>query len=192
MGSGRKLGQLLLAGIAFGVLVAAIKGQNAGVRDTLGNTSAPWVLVPFLAGTRYSRVWCAALVGVATTVAAFFGFYLAEAAILDLGAHPWYTDLRLTLGSGHLYETWGLLSGSIFGALGGVWASRSLVAAPIAVGLAFICEPLIVLILVRAGIWGGGGLLQQPSIWITEVLVGLVGIAFVVAKAQTRPTRARR
>jgi len=183
---GRRLGLLLLAGIAFGVLVAVIKGQDSGVRDTLGNTSAPWVLVPFLAGTRFSRVWYAALVGVATTLAAFFGFYLAEAAILDLGPHPWYIDLRLTLGSGHLFEAWGLLSGSIYGALGGMWASRSLVAAPVAVGLAFICEPLIVLILVRAGIWGGGGLFQHPSIWITEVLIGLGGIAFVVARAQAR------
>jgi hypothetical protein len=187
---GRKLGLLLLAGVVFGVLVAAIKGQDPGVRDALGNTSAPWVLVPFIAGTRYSRVWPATLVGLATTVAAFFGFYLAEAAILDLGAHPWYIDLRLTLGSGHLYETWGLLSGSIYGALGGMWASRSLVAAPVAVGLAFICEPLIVWGLVRGGLWGGGGLLQHPAIWITEVLIGLGGIAFVVARTQTEPTGA--
>jgi hypothetical protein len=49
----------------------------------------------------------AALVGAATTFAAFFGFYLAEAAILDLGSHPWYTDLKLTLGSGQVYEKWG-------------------------------------------------------------------------------------
>jgi hypothetical protein len=81
---------------------------------------------------------------------------------------PWYTDLKLTLGSGRVYETWGLLSGSIYGALGRMWASRSLVAAPIAVGLAFICEPVIV----RAGIWGGGGLFEHPWMWITEVLIG--------------------
>jgi hypothetical protein len=190
MSRGRKLGLLLLAGIAFGVLVAAVKGQDTGVRDALGNTSAPWVVVPFLAGTRYSRVWQAALVGVATTFAAFFGFYLAEAAILDLGAHPWYTDLKLTLGSGRVYETWGLLSGSIYGALGGMWASRSLVATPIAVGLAFICEPVIVLLLVRAGIWGGGGLLDHRWLWITEVIIGLGAMAFALAKAQERSTRA--
>jgi hypothetical protein len=45
----RKLGPLLLAGLDFGLLVAVIKGQDPGVRDALGNTSAPWVLVPFLA-----------------------------------------------------------------------------------------------------------------------------------------------
>ncbi|TML47634.1 MAG: hypothetical protein E6G20_07855, partial [Actinobacteria bacterium] len=131
----RKLIPLLLAGIVFGALVAVIKGQEAGVRDALGNTSAPWMLVPFLAGTRYRTVWKAALVGLATTLAAFFGFYVAEAAILDLGPHPWYTDLQLTLGSGRLYEKWGLLSGTAYGALGGIWVSRRLVIAPIAVGL---------------------------------------------------------
>jgi hypothetical protein len=169
------------------VLVAVIKGQDTGVRDALGNTSAPWVLVPFLAGTRYPRVWHAALVGVATTLAAFFGFYLAEAAILDLGSHSWYTDLKLTLGSGQVYETWGLLSGSLYGALGGVWASRQLLAAPIAVGLAFICEPLIVLLAWWAGIWDGL-LLHYSWLWISEMLIGLAGIALVVSRAQVRPT----
>jgi hypothetical protein len=46
--------------------------------------------------------------------------------VLDLGPHPWYTDLKLTLGSGRVYETWGLLTGALYGALGGLWASRSL------------------------------------------------------------------
>src|SRR6266576_3410567 len=192
MSRGRRFGLLLLAGVAFGVLVAVIKGQDTGVRDALGNTSAPWVVEPFLAGTGYTRVWQAALVGIATTLAAFFGFYLAEAAILDLGSHAWYTDLRLTLGSGGLYEKWGLLSGAVYGALGGLWASRSLRVAPVAVGLAFFCEPLIVLFLVRAGIWGGGGLLDYRWMWITEVLIGLGGIAVVLAKAQSGPGQTRR
>jgi hypothetical protein len=184
---GRKLGPLLLAGLGFGLLVAVVKGQDPGVRDALGNTSAPWVLVPFLAGTRYSKVRSGALAGLATTLTAFFAFYLAEAAILDLGPHPWYVDLRLTLGSGHVYEAWGLLSGSVYGALGSVWTARSLVAAPIAVGLAFVCEPLIVLLLSHAGIWGGGGLLQHRWLWIAEVLIGSGGTAVLLMRAQLRP-----
>jgi Family of unknown function (DUF6518) len=121
----RKLIALLVAAVVFGVLMAVVKGQDTGVRDALGNTSAPWVLLPFLAGTRYTRIWHAALIGLATTLSAFFGFYLAEAAILDLGAHPWYTDLQLTLGSGRLYEKWGLASGLVYGALGGIWTSST-------------------------------------------------------------------
>ena len=106
----RELAALLVGGFAFGLAMAAIKGQDPGVRDAVGNMSAPWVLLPFLAGTRYSRILHSAWAGVAITLAAFFGFYLAEAAILDLGPLPWYTDLRLTLGSGHVYEAWGIVS----------------------------------------------------------------------------------
>jgi len=182
----RKLIPLLLAGIVFGALVAVIKGQEAGVRDALGNTSAPWMLVPFLAGTRYRTVWKAALVGLATTLAAFFGFHVAEAAILDLGPHPWYTDLQLTLGSGRLYEKWGLLSGTAYGALGGIWVSRRLVIAPIAVGLAFIFEPLVVFLLTRTEVWGGGEFLRYRWLWVAEILSGLAAIALVVARTPAR------
>ncbi len=182
---------MLVAGFVFGVLVAVVKGQDTGVRDALGNTSAPWVLVPFLAGTRYPRVSHAAAVGIVTTLAAFLGFYVAEAAILDLGPHSWTTDLRLTLGSGRVYETWGLLSGLVYGALGGLWASRSLRVAPIAVGLAFICEPLIVFLLWRAGVWGDGGLLLHYRwMWIAEILLGLAAIAVALARPPARPARA--
>jgi hypothetical protein len=188
MPSRRELAALLLAALAFGVVVAVVKGQDAGTRDALGNTSAPWVVVPFLVGTRFTSEWRGALAGAVATGVAFIGFYLAEAAILDLGPHPWYVDLRLTMGTVNVYEKWGVVSGSLYGALGAVWATRRLPAAPIAVGLAFIAEPLIVSFLVHAGIWGGGGLLQHPWIWIGEVLLGAAIIAFGFGRAHGRGT----
>jgi hypothetical protein len=125
-----------------------------------------------------------------TTLAAFLGFYLAEAAILDLGSHPWYRDLQLTLGSGRVYEKWGLLSGSAYGALGGIWMSRRLLVAPIAVGLAFICEPLIVWLLWRAEIWAGAELLfDYPWLWFSQMIVGVGLIAFLVAQSRRSPAR---
>lgn len=186
MSRGRQLLLLLLAGIAFGVVVAVIKGQVTGVRDALGNTSAPWVVVPFLVGARYPSVWRATLVGIAASLAALLAFYVAEAAILDLGSHPWYTDLQLTVRAGRFWETWGPLSGAVYGALGGIWASRRIALAPVAVGLAFVCEPLIMLILSRAGTWGGGGLLHYRWMWTAEVLIGLGCIAFVTVQARGR------
>ena len=187
----RGLPALLVCGFAFGLLMAVIKGQDAGVRDAVGNMSAPWVLLPFLAGTRSSRILPSAWAGVVITLAAFFGFYLAEAAILDLGPHPWYTDVRLTLGSGHVYEAWGIATGFLYGALGGLWRARSLVAAPILVGLAFICEPLLVSGLERSGLWGGGGLLDHRWLWITEVVIGLAITFVVLGGAKWRPRPAR-
>ncbi len=183
---------VLLAAVAFGVLVAVLKGQDAGARDTLGNLSAPWVLVPFFAGARFTRVRSGALAGGAATLAALLGFYVAEAAILDLGPHPWYVDLRLTAGSLNVYEKCGLVSGALYGALGALWASRALPWAALAVGLAFVAEPLIVLLLSRAGIWGGGELLHYPAIWITEVLAGVSAIALVASPLQPQIALAAR
>jgi hypothetical protein len=159
-----------------------VKGQDPGLRDALGNLSAPWVVVPFLAGATCSSVPRAALTGLAATLAAFFGFYVAEALILDLGPHPWYVDLQLTLGSGHVYEVWGVLSGSVYGALGGIWTARRTAIAPLAVALAFAAEPLIVWGLGRAGIWGPGELLSFPALWVTEVAIGVAGAAVVALR----------
>lgn len=167
---------LVLGALLFGVAVAAIKGQDTGVRDALGNLSAPWVLIPFLAGARSRNVWRGAVFGVAVTLAAFLGFYLAEAAILDLGPHPWYVDVQLTV-RWNVYETWGIASGVLYGALGALWSSRRSPAAATAVGLAFVAEPLVVLLLRDDGIWGGE-LLRYSWLWSGEVLVGLAAIAY--------------
>jgi hypothetical protein len=44
-----------------------------------------------------------------------------------------------------------------------------------------------VLLLWRAGVWGGGGLLlHYPWMWSAEVLVGLAGVAYAVAKKPLR------
>jgi hypothetical protein len=162
--------------------MAVIKGQDAGVRDAIGNASAPWVVIPFLAGTRFRSVWHGVLIGVAATLAAFAGFYTAEAAVLDLGTGSWTHALSLTLGSGRIYEEWGLLSGALYGALGSLWATRRRLAAGAAVGLAFIFEPLIVLALEHARMWGGSGPLEYRWMWTAEILLGVGAIAFALTR----------
>jgi hypothetical protein len=49
------------------------------------------------------------------TLLALLGFYVAEAAILDLGPHPWWVDLQLTV-KWNLYDSWGIVSGLLYGA----------------------------------------------------------------------------
>lgn len=181
-----QLAALVVGGLVFGVVMAVVKGQDAGVRDALGNMSAPWVILPFLAGTRYSRMLQSALAGVAITLVAFFGFYLAEAAVLDLGPVPWYTDLRLTLGSGHAYEVLGVGTGVVYGALGGFWRGRTHGAALAALGLAFICEPAAVWAIERLGLWGGGGLLHYRWLWIAEMTFGLCLVLALRGGARSR------
>jgi Family of unknown function (DUF6518) len=175
----RKLAVVFLAALGFGVSVAVIKGQDAGWQQTFGNLSAPWMLVPFLAGTACERASSATLVGLGATFAAFLGFYTAEAVVLDLGAHPWYTDLQLALGSGHVYWKLGVLSGPLFGLLGWVWASRRWLIAPLVLGLAFVTEPLIIWSLGHAQIWGDG--LKDVWIYAGEVILGVAAAGFLIA-----------
>jgi hypothetical protein len=119
-------------------------------------------------------------VGVATSLASLLGFYVAEAAVLDLGRHPWYTDLRLTVGSVNVWEKLGVFSGALYGALGGLWATRRSVLAAAAVGLAFIAEPAITFATERSGFWGGGGLLDYNWMWVGEIVLGVGAIAYAV------------
>jgi hypothetical protein len=49
------------------------------------------------AGSR--RVIIGAFCGLAATLVALVGFYFAESFVLDLGPHPWLTDLSLTMGT---------------------------------------------------------------------------------------------
>jgi hypothetical protein len=185
----RKLAVVLLAGVAFGVLVAMIKGQDTGVRDALGNTSAPWIVLPFVAGTCFSRIRSAALAGLGVTLVSLLGFYIAEAAILDLGPHPWWVDLQLTAGTVNIYEQWGLVSGLLYGTFGWLWAYRSKAAAAAAVGLAFAAEPLIVYLVSKSGMWYGM-VLDYPWIWTAEVLLGLAGIALALTVRPPQRNRA--
>src|SRR5947209_16181208 len=116
----RRSAAILLAALAFGVAIAVLKGGDAGLRDAIGNISAPWLLLPYLAGTVSRGPIRGALLGAATCLAALAGFYVAEAFVLDLGGHPLLTNLTLTLGAGRYYFAAGVFTGPLFGALGGI------------------------------------------------------------------------
>jgi hypothetical protein len=49
-----------------------------------------------------------------------------------------------------------------------------------------MCEPLIALVLSRAGIWGGAALLSYRWISISEVLIGVGCLAFVAVQTRGR------
>ncbi len=182
----RRLLWVLLGAVAFGVLIAVVKGQEDDVRNVIGNMSAPWVVLPFLAGMAFRRPLRGALVGVLATEVAFLAFYVAEAVILDLGPHPWYVDLKLTVGTVYIYETLGLVSGAVYGALGALFAKRRTTRLTATVGAAFVAEPLIVWVMWKGSIWGGPGILDYPALWIGEVVLGLCLIALPYDLARRR------
>lgn len=171
--------------------MAAIKGQGAGARDAFGNLSAPWLLLSFIAGACVARVRVAALIGLGAALTALAAFYADESVVLDLGRHPWLTDLSLTVRAGRFYFMEALLSGPIFGALGGVWAKRRSALVAASVALLFAFEPLTVWADHQriGGPVGSGELTHYRWMWMSEVLVGLTAAVLIAVSTLRRSER---
>lgn len=184
----RRLAAAVLLAAVFGFVVAAAKGNGAGVRSAAGNTSAPWLLLPFVAAALIPvrRVRSAAAFGLVVSLTALSAFYLADTWVLALGPHDWPTDLRLTVTAGRRYFVLALLSGPVFGALGGRWQRhpRSVPLTSAAVA-PFLLEPLAVLAVQRAQT--GVRYLDYPAVWVVEVVAGCL-LAVVLRHRGSRAT----
>jgi len=177
----------VLVGLAYGLLVSRIPSPRAVGVFWVGNLSAPWLALAFVAGwLQRPRLW-AATAGMLTDVAAIVGFYL-HFLLVDLGPHgpflraiPMPTRLADSIGPwlGFIapWVGYAVVAGLVFGLSGWWWRrSRSLVAGAV-VGLAFVLEPWA---------WAvyDGHLPHPYVIWIAEVVVGLAALAWVVAARQ--------
>jgi hypothetical protein len=185
----RRVLGVLMAAVAFGIAMSILKGNGAGVRDAIGNVSAPWLLLPFIAGAAAGRerFWPGALVGLLASLAALGGFYVANSFVLDLGPHPWLVDLRLAVEGGRTFFALGLLSGPVFGAVGAAWQRRG---RPTVLGVlvasSLVFEPLGWLAYEKGR---PSGYASDATVWGAEVLLGVV--ACVVAMRLARATGRR-
>jgi hypothetical protein len=177
--------------VLFGIVMAWIKGNGSGLRDAVGNLSALWLLLPFLAGAAADarRAVVGALAGLVATVCALTGFYFAESFVLDLGQHSWLTDLSLTMGTVIYYAERGMVTGPVFGALGSWWRRRSVVAAGL-IAAAFVLEPAAWWLF---GMQIGGGAAYPvpgyPGLWVSEITIGVAGFVLLrrIARRQAEP-----
>jgi hypothetical protein len=79
----RRVFLIVLAATAFGVAMSVLKGNGAGIRDDIGNLSAPWLLLPFLAGAAMrGRGLAGAAIGLAATCAGLMAFYVTDAFVV--------------------------------------------------------------------------------------------------------------
>ncbi|HEU0194559.1 MAG TPA: DUF6518 family protein [Gaiellales bacterium] len=187
---GKRMVAISLAAVAFGVAMSVLKGNDVGIRDDVGNLSAPWLLLPFFAGAAAGRrVPVGALVGLLATVVALVSFSVANAFVLDLGPHSLVNDLRLTVGAGDYWVQLGFLSGPVFGALGALWRRHRYPTAGLAVVLLLVAEPLF---------WEAADRSRavprfqfQPSLAVSvgEAVVGL--LAFAVTAVVVHRARGR-
>jgi hypothetical protein len=193
--SARRVAAVLLGAFVFGLAMAWLKGSNGGLRDAVGNASAPWLLLPFLAGallsggpTRGRSLLGGACAGLLASLIALAGFYLAESFVLDLGPHPWLTDLSLTLGAARFWVQRAFVSGPVFGALGVWWHKRRSLTAAGLVAAVFVLEPaawwLYGDVVLGSASSAAYPVLTYPELSLAEIAVGAGG--FVLLARYTR------
>lgn len=180
---------IAFAALAVGVAMSLLKGSGGGARLQLGNLSAPWLLVAFLAGSRYRRIGAAAGAGVLATIVALLGFYGEQSPIADFsGASVRFVEdppqmWAFLVGPHGIVYAGGVATGLLFGALGHAWAARGSRLALGALAVAFLAEPVAQL---GAGamIGGGDALQRYWWLWLGEIVLG-----FVLLRAGLRARR---
>lgn len=170
----RRLGVLVLIAAAFGVGDSILKGNGDGIRAAAGNTATPWLLLPFAGGALVGRgrLLLGAAVGLILSLLALSSFYVANTYVLQLGPHPWIVDLRLTFNGGTKVFILALVSGPVFGGLGGWWAKTGSNLAPLVVAALFILEPIFGIVMRSNG---------STIVWVVEILVG-ISAAFMIVR----------
>lgn len=116
----------LSVAVFFGFCVALLKGQDAGLRDAVGNLSAPWLLVAFWCGSIVRARSAGAVVGVVATSLALTGFCLGLALISDYGTHSAGSSIDLAIHANTRYFQAGLISGPLLGVLGAMTRHRTI------------------------------------------------------------------
>jgi hypothetical protein len=197
----------LTAAIAFGAIDQYVGALRSSFLTEVSGMSAPWLLVPFLAGAAQAGRRRAALVGLIATwlsVLAYVVMIVSPMEGTHLGPRPagligtWnQLSPRLvlaTLASQWLWFAGGLIIGPVYGWLGYRWrARRSRVAALLAV-LPPLLEPAARWLVTRLGAGHATRLTFQwpaygPAVIaeIIELAVGLVLTAVVVTAMARTP-----
>jgi len=145
--------------------------------------SAPWLLLPFVFGCTQDRAGRAAIVGLVATTSALAGYFAMTVSPMEGVA------LRSLPGAGEALLrsnlpviVGGLVSAPVFGVLGRRWRTDRWWVAAVAVGGAFVLEPVALLI---------SGRLSGPAwIWVAESVFGLLllsGLAATGTAERRRP-----
>lgn len=158
--------------------MSVIKGNNAGIRDAIGNISAPWLLLPFLASVyvKRQRPFQAALVGFLASICGLMGFYFANSFVLDLGPHPWLVDLSLTLPGMWFWALLSLFSGPCLGLLAAWYLHQKTLIPALLVALLFVFEPF------TWKVYDIGGTSSYPILSLIEITVGIVACIVLVIR----------
>ena len=157
---------ILLISAAFGAAdqyVGSLAAHSWAVEVSL--LSAPWLLLPLLAGATRRTPKSAAVLGFAATLAALIGYGLMTLSPLE-GAHLNMGTAVAFLRSEALVFIGGAVTGPLFGWLGQRWRTRGAIAGPLITVTAFCLEPL-------AHEFVPGGIAVSQRVALAEVIMGV-------------------
>jgi hypothetical protein len=170
-----------LVGLAFGAgdqYLGTLTAANAlgWWTISLSGLSAPWLVLPFLAGSRQDQARRAALAGEVIIWAALAGYFAMTLSPLE-GVHFQSASLVAIVRGDWPTEVGGLVLGPVFGWLRCRWSTHRSRLAAVFVAGALCLEPAAVIAVGR-----GAG--RSPGVWTAEVVAGLLASAWFLTTAR--------
>jgi hypothetical protein len=139
--------------------------------------SAPWLLLPLIAGATQRDPRRAALLGLACTYAALVGYGVMTLSPVE-NAHATVAAVRGFLVSERSVLVGGIVTGPLFGWFGQQWRTRRAVWGALVTAAALCLEPLVR----RASV----DPIRYRDVWVAEVAAGLALAAAVLVHRYSR------
>jgi hypothetical protein len=171
---------LLVVPALFGAALSELHGANGGVRASVGNISAPWLLLAFASSAALStgRPLRGVLAGTVATVAALCAFYTTNVWTFKLTGRPFASELVSSVAGGLYYIRLGVVSGPVMGLAGALWRRHRSPLLELALAGLLVLEPLAWLA------YGGlqAGQLRYPIVEVVESACGLIAAAVLLIR----------
>ena len=149
----------------------------AGWSSDISLLSAPWLVLPFLAGATQRDPRRAALLGLACTYTALLAYGAMTVSPIE-HAHVTVATVRGFLMSERNVLLGGIVTGPLFGWFGQQWRTRRAIVGALVTAAALCLEPLARRVSVDP--------IRYREVWLAEVAMGLAFAAAVLVSRRAR------